>query len=36
MMLTGEADVEAVMRAINEGGVFHVFTKPCNEVDLRR
>ncbi len=34
MMLTGEADVEAVMRAINEGGVFHVFTKPCNEVDL--
>jgi DNA-binding NtrC family response regulator len=34
IMLTGNASVETVMRAINEGSVFHVFTKPCNEVDL--
>ena len=34
IMLTGQASIEAVMRAINEGSVFHVFTKPCNEVDL--
>jgi FixJ family two-component response regulator len=34
LMLTGQASVDAVMRAINEGSVYHVFTKPCNEVDL--
>ena len=34
MMLTGQASVNAVMRAVNEGSVYHVFTKPCNEVDL--
>ncbi|MGO8689299.1 MAG: response regulator [Thermoguttaceae bacterium] len=34
IMLTGQASVEAVMRAVNEGSVYHVFTKPCNEVDL--
>ncbi len=34
IMLTGNATVDAVMRAVNEGSVFHVFTKPCNEVDL--
>ncbi len=34
IMLTGQASIEAVMRAINEGSVFHVFTKPCKEVDL--
>lgn len=29
ILLTGHADVDGAMRAINEGGVFKVLTKPC-------
>ncbi len=34
IVLTGHPSVPAVMRAINEGKVYHFFTKPCNEIDL--
>ena len=34
MMLTGYASVETLIRAVNEGGVSCVFTKPCNEAHL--
>ena len=34
IMLTGHASVEVAVRAINEGGVFRFFVKPCREVDL--
>ena len=34
IMLTGYASVETMLRAINEGGVCYVFTKPCNEAHL--
>ena len=29
MVLTGHADLEAAIRAINEGGIYRFFTKPC-------
>lgn len=35
MILTGQASIEAAIRAINEGEVYRFFTKPCNEVDLK-
>lgn len=35
MILTGQASLEAAIRAINEGQVYRFFTKPCNEVDLK-
>ena len=35
MMLTGQASLEAAIRAINEGEVYRFFTKPCNDADLR-
>ncbi len=34
MMLTENPSVETVLRAVNEGGVYHFFTKPCNEAHL--
>ena len=34
IMLTGEPSLDTAMRAINEGKVYHFFTKPCNEIDL--
>jgi len=34
MMLTGHASLEAVVRAINEGRIYHIFLKPCNPVEL--
>ena len=34
MMLTGQASLEAAIRAINEGEVYRFFTKPCNDADL--
>ena len=34
MMLTGNASVETLVRAINEARVHYVFTKPCNEAHL--
>lgn len=34
IVLTGRADVETALKAINEGRVFRFFTKPCNEIDL--
>lgn len=34
IMLTGEANVETAMRAINIGEIFRFFTKPCNEIEL--
>lgn len=35
IMLTGQASLEAAIRAINEGQVYRFFTKPCNDADLR-
>jgi len=35
MMLTGQASLEAAIRAINEGEVYRFFIKPCNDADLR-
>jgi two-component system probable response regulator PhcQ len=34
IVLTGYATTETVIRAINEGGVFHFFTKPCRDLHL--
>jgi DNA-binding NtrC family response regulator len=30
MMLTGNADQDTAVRAINSGNIFHFFNKPCN------
>ncbi len=35
IILTGQASLEATIRAINEAGVYRFFTKPCNAVDLK-
>jgi type II secretory ATPase GspE/PulE/Tfp pilus assembly ATPase PilB-like protein/FixJ family two-component response regulator len=35
IMLTGYADVDAVMGAVNEGAVYKFITKPWNDDDLR-
>ncbi len=35
IMLTGHADVNAIMGAINEGAVYKFITKPWNDEDLR-
>jgi two-component system, probable response regulator PhcQ len=34
IMLTGHASVEGAIRAINEGQIYHFFTKPCRVYDL--
>jgi two-component system, probable response regulator PhcQ len=34
ILLTGHADVATAVRAVNEGGVFRFFTKPCKEFEL--
>jgi len=34
IILTGQASLEATIRAINEAGVYRFFTKPCNAIDL--
>ena len=34
MILTGQATLDAVGRAINQGSIFRFFTKPCNEIEL--
>lgn len=34
MILTGHADIDSAIRAINEGEVYRYFTKPCNVLDL--
>ncbi|GIV32602.1 MAG: hybrid sensor histidine kinase/response regulator [Chitinophagales bacterium] len=35
ILLTGYADIESVIKAINEGHVYRYITKPWNEADLR-
>lgn len=35
IILTGQASLEAAVRAINEGQVYRFLNKPCNEVDLK-
>src|SRR5690606_14295983 len=35
IMVTGYADLSAVVRAVNEGQIFAYVTKPWNEEDLR-
>jgi two-component system, probable response regulator PhcQ len=35
IMLTGQASIEAAMRAVNEGEIYRFFTKPWNDLDLR-
>jgi two-component system probable response regulator PhcQ len=34
MILSGQASIEAAVRAINEGEVYRFFLKPCNPTDL--
>lgn len=34
IMLTGNADLESAVRAINEGGIYRFFLKPANVVEL--
>jgi two-component system, probable response regulator PhcQ len=34
MILTGHASIESAVRAINEGKIYHFFTKPCSIYDL--
>lgn len=34
IMLTGHANLEVALRAINEGHVYRLLTKPCNELEL--
>jgi len=34
IILTGQASLDAAIRAINEGEVYRFLTKPCNPVDL--
>lgn len=34
IMLTGNANVEIAIRAINEGEIYRFFTKPCNHAEL--
>jgi DNA-binding NtrC family response regulator len=35
IMLTGHANLEAALRAINEGQIYRFLTKPCNDMELR-
>lgn len=35
IMLTGHADVEATMKAVNRGEIYRFFTKPWSEVEIR-
>lgn len=35
MMLTGQADIESVIRAINDGRIYRYITKPWEPADLR-
>ncbi|MBI5831001.1 MAG: response regulator [Armatimonadetes bacterium] len=35
MLLTGHADIEAAISAINDGRIFRFLTKPCPPADLR-
>ncbi len=34
MILSGQADLDAAIRAINEGEIFRFLTKPCSELEL--
>lgn len=34
MILTGHASVESAIKAINDGQIYHFFTKPCRIYDL--
>jgi DNA-binding NtrC family response regulator len=34
MILTGHANIDTVIRAINEGEIYRFFRKPCNMIDL--
>lgn len=34
MMLTGKAQLDTVIKAINEGQIFRFISKPCSEVEL--
>ena len=36
MMLTGHADLDAVMHAVNEGNIFRFLTKPCSKDTLAK
>jgi response regulator RpfG family c-di-GMP phosphodiesterase len=36
MVLTGQADMQAAMNAVNEGNIFRFLTKPCDKITLSR
>ena len=35
IILTGQADINSAMRAINKGEIYRFFTKPWNDIELR-
>ena len=35
IMLTGQANIEAAMKAVNSGEIYRFFTKPWNDVELK-
>lgn len=35
MLLTGHAEIESAIEAINHGGIFRFLTKPCSGADLK-
>jgi len=35
IILTGHANLESALRAINEGRIYRYLTKPCNELELK-
>jgi FixJ family two-component response regulator len=36
MVLTGQADMQAAMNAVNEGNIFRFLTKPCDKITLSK
>ncbi len=34
IMLTGKANLDVTLQAINKGEIYRFFTKPCNEIEL--
>jgi C4-dicarboxylate-specific signal transduction histidine kinase len=36
MLLTGHADLDATVRAVNDGGIFRFLTKPCPPAAMRK
>ena len=35
MILSGDAEIDSILSAINQGKIFHFITKPCGDDDLK-